>query len=61
MKWIQGADQGTDSPRWFYEGVDGVGLMLQPSGPSAAQSALMHSFDGMPFLCIVLWDVTHVQ
>ncbi|KAF8327209.1 Indoleamine 2,3-dioxygenase [Cantharellus anzutake] len=43
--WIQGADQGEDSPSWHYEGVDGFGLTLQPSGPSAGQSALMHSFD----------------
>ena len=49
-QWIQGADQGPQSPSWLYEGVDGSGLVLQPSGPSAGQSALMHSFDGR-FLC----------
>ncbi|KAF8340476.1 Indoleamine 2,3-dioxygenase [Cantharellus anzutake] len=43
--WIQGADQGADSPSWLYESVDGTGLLLQPSGPSAGQSALMQSFD----------------
>ncbi|KAF8311365.1 Indoleamine 2,3-dioxygenase [Clavulina sp. PMI_390] len=43
--WIQGADQGAESPSWLYEGVDEQGLILQPSGPSAGQSALMHSFD----------------
>lgn len=52
-QWIQGADQGDESPSWFYEGVDDVGLMLQPSGPSAGQSALMHAFDGNVFFLAV--------
>lgn len=50
--WIRGADQGADSPMWFYEGVDGKGVAMQCSGPSAGQSALMHSFD-------VFLDVVH--
>ncbi|CUA76011.1 indoleamine 2,3-dioxygenase [Rhizoctonia solani] len=50
--WIRGADQGADSPMWFYEGVDGQGLAMQCSGPSAGQSALMHAFD-------VFLDVVH--
>ncbi|KAF8594829.1 hypothetical protein BDV93DRAFT_565039 [Ceratobasidium sp. AG-I] len=50
--WIRGADQGADSPMWFYEGVDGKGVAMQCSGPSAGQSALMHAFD-------VFLDVVH--
>ncbi|CAE7199508.1 unnamed protein product [Rhizoctonia solani] len=50
--WIRGADQGVDSPMWFYEGVDGQGVAMQCSGPSAGQSALMHAFD-------VFLDVVH--
>ncbi|KAJ1307431.1 hypothetical protein OPQ81_001533 [Rhizoctonia solani] len=50
--WIRGADQGADSPMWFYEGVDGQGVAMQCSGPSAGQSALMHTFD-------VFLDVAH--
>ncbi|CAE6381172.1 unnamed protein product [Rhizoctonia solani] len=50
--WIRGADQGADSPMWFYEGVDGQGITMQCSGPSAGQSALMHAFD-------VFLDVVH--
>jgi len=40
--WIQGADQGVNSPPWLYEGT---GLVFQPSGPSAGQSAMMQCFD----------------
>ena len=40
--WIQGADQGVGSPPWLYEGA---GLVFQPSGPSAGQSAMMQCFD----------------
>ena len=40
--WIQGADQGAKSPPWQCEGTN---LILQPSGPSAGQSAMMQSFD----------------
>ncbi|CAE6435297.1 unnamed protein product [Rhizoctonia solani] len=50
--WIRGADQGADSPMWFYEGVDGRGIAMQCSGPSAGQSALMHAFD-------VFLDIVH--
>ncbi|KAG8701497.1 hypothetical protein FRC11_012125, partial [Ceratobasidium sp. 423] len=50
--WIRGADQGADSPMWLYEGVDGQGVKMQCSGPSAGQSALMHAFD-------VFLDVVH--
>ncbi|KAH7341870.1 Indoleamine 2,3-dioxygenase [Rhizoctonia solani] len=50
--WIRGADQGSDSPMWLYEGVDGQGVTMQCSGPSAGQSALMHAFD-------VFLDVVH--
>ncbi|KAB5595781.1 Indoleamine 2,3-dioxygenase [Ceratobasidium theobromae] len=50
--WIRGADQGAESPMWLYEGVDGKGIAMQCSGPSAGQSALMHSFD-------VFLDVVH--
>ncbi|KAG8713317.1 hypothetical protein FRC08_013409 [Ceratobasidium sp. 394] len=50
--WIRGADQGAESPMWFYEGVDGRGVAMQCSGPSAGQSALMHAFD-------VFLDVVH--
>ncbi|KAG8751757.1 hypothetical protein FRC12_012270, partial [Ceratobasidium sp. 428] len=50
--WIRGADQGAESPMWFYEGVDGEGISMQCSGPSAGQSALMHAFD-------VFLDVVH--
>ncbi|KAF8666561.1 Indoleamine 2,3-dioxygenase [Rhizoctonia solani] len=50
--WIRGADQGADSPMWFYEGVDGQGIEMQCSGPSAGQSALMHAFD-------VFLDIVH--
>lgn len=50
--WIRGADQGAESPMWLYEGVDGQGVAMQCSGPSAGQSALMHAFD-------VFLDVVH--
>ncbi|CAE6427505.1 unnamed protein product [Rhizoctonia solani] len=50
--WIRGADQGSDSPMWLYEDVDGQGVTMQCSGPSAGQSALMHAFD-------VFLDVVH--